>query len=54
MTGSSGSCAGELGHNNESITDFRPISRIHMILKIIAKAMARYLSPKMDDMVSHN
>jgi hypothetical protein len=38
----------------ESITDFRPISLIHVVPKIIAKAMARRLSPKMNDIVSHS
>ena len=37
----------------DSISDYRPISLIHIILKIIAKAMARRLSPKMTDLVSH-
>jgi hypothetical protein len=36
----------------ESITDFMPISLIHVIPKIIAKALARRLSPKMDNIVS--
>jgi hypothetical protein len=36
----------------ESITEFRPISLIHVVPKIIAKAMARRLSPKMNDIVS--
>ena len=35
-----------------SISDFRPISLIHIIPKILAKIMARRLSPKMDDLVS--
>jgi hypothetical protein len=38
----------------ESITDFRPISLIHVIPKIIAKAMARRLSPRMNEIVSHS
>jgi retron-type reverse transcriptase len=38
----------------ESISDFRPISLIHVIPKIIAKAMARRLSPKMDNIVSRS
>jgi hypothetical protein len=38
----------------ESISDFRPISLIHAIPKIIAKAMARRLGPKMDDIVSRS
>ena len=37
----------------EDITDFRPISLIHIIPKIIAKAMASRLAPKMNDLVSH-
>ena len=37
----------------DSISDYRPISLIHIIPKIIAKAMARRLSPKMNDLVSH-
>ena len=37
----------------DSIFDFRPISRIHIISKIIAKAMGRRLGPKMNDVVSH-
>ena len=36
----------------EAITDFRPISLIHVVPKIIAKAMARRLGPKMDAIVS--
>jgi hypothetical protein len=36
----------------ESITDFRPINLIHVVPKIIAKAMARRLSPKMNEIVS--
>uniref|UniRef100_A0A453RS56 Reverse transcriptase domain-containing protein n=1 Tax=Aegilops tauschii subsp. strangulata TaxID=200361 RepID=A0A453RS56_AEGTS len=36
----------------ESISDFRPISLIHVVPKIITKAMARRLSPKMNDIVS--
>jgi hypothetical protein len=38
----------------EAVADFRPISLIHVIPKIIAKAMARRLSPKMNDIVSRS
>jgi hypothetical protein len=38
----------------EAISDFRPISLIHAVPKIIAKAMARRLSPKMNDIVSRS
>jgi mannosylglycoprotein endo-beta-mannosidase len=37
----------------EEITDFRPISLIHTIAKIIAKMLALRLAPHMDDLVSH-
>ena len=37
----------------DSVLDFRPISLIHIITKIITKAMARRLSPKMNNLVSH-
>jgi retron-type reverse transcriptase len=38
----------------ESISDFRPISLIHVVPKIVAKAMARRLSPKMNAIVSRS
>ena len=38
---------------SESIADFHPISLIHIIPKIIAKAMATRLAPRMNDIVSH-
>jgi hypothetical protein len=38
----------------ESITNFRPISLIHVVPKIIAKDMAQRLSPKMNEMVSYS
>src|SRR4051812_6568146 len=38
----------------ESITDYRPICLIHVVPKIIAKAMACRLSPKMNEIVSHS
>jgi retron-type reverse transcriptase len=38
----------------DAITDFRPISLIHGIPKIIAKAMARRLGPKMNEIVSRS
>ena len=34
----------------DTISDFFPISRIHIIPKIIAKAMATWLAPKMNDL----
>jgi hypothetical protein len=37
----------------EDITDFRPISLIHAIAKIIAKMMATRLAPHMNDLVSN-
>jgi hypothetical protein len=36
----------------DSITDFWPISLIHMVPKIIAKAMVLRLRPKMNDIIS--
>ena len=36
----------------DSISDFRPISLIHVIPKIIAKAMALRLRPRMNDLIS--
>jgi hypothetical protein len=36
----------------ESITDFWPINLIHMIPKIIVKAMALRMGPKMNDIIS--
>ncbi|KAK1603340.1 hypothetical protein QYE76_018353 [Lolium multiflorum] len=38
----------------KSILDFRPISLIHVVPKIIAKDMTRRLSPKMNDIVSRS
>ena len=38
----------------ESIGDFRPISLIHAIAKILAKVMALRLAPLMDTLVSHS
>jgi hypothetical protein len=37
----------------EEVTDFRPISLIHAIAKIIAKMLATRLGPLMDDLVSN-
>ena len=37
----------------EEITDFRPISLIHAVGKIISKLMATRLAPLMNDVVSH-
>jgi hypothetical protein len=37
----------------EEISDYRPISLIHGLAKIIAKALALRLTPHMDDLVSH-
>ena len=36
----------------DCISDFRPISLIHIVPKIIAKAMALRLRPKMNEIVS--
>ena len=36
----------------EDISDFRPISLIHAIVKIIAKVMSNRLAPHMNDLVS--
>jgi hypothetical protein len=36
----------------EEITDFRPISLIHAIAKLIAKMLALRLAPFMNDLVS--
>jgi hypothetical protein len=36
----------------DSISNYRPISLIHIIPKIIVKAMARCLGPKMNDLIS--
>jgi hypothetical protein len=36
----------------DTVTDFRPISLIHIVPKIIAKAMAIRLQPKMNDIIS--
>ena len=38
----------------ESISNFRPSSLIHVVPKIIVKAMARRLSPKMNEIVSRS
>jgi hypothetical protein len=38
----------------DAISDYRPISLIHVVPKIIAKAMARRLSPRMNDLVSRS
>ena len=38
----------------DSISDFRPISLIHIVPKILAKAMALRLRPKMNDIVSNS
>jgi hypothetical protein len=37
----------------EEVTNFRPISLIHAIAKIIAKMLATRLGPLMDDLVSN-
>ena len=37
----------------EDISDFRPISLIHAIAKIIAKMMSNRLAPHMNELVSH-
>ena len=37
----------------ECISNFRPISLIHAIAKIIAKMMANFLAPRMHDLVSN-
>ena len=37
----------------EGITDYRPISLIHTIAKIIAKVLALRLAPLMNNLVSH-
>jgi hypothetical protein len=36
----------------DSVTDFRPISLIHIVPKIISKAMAMRLQPKMNAIIS--
>jgi hypothetical protein len=36
----------------ESVTDYRPISLIHVVAKIVAKMMATHLAPFMNSLVS--
>jgi mannosylglycoprotein endo-beta-mannosidase len=38
----------------EDISEYRPISLIHTVAKIIAKMMASRLAPKMNDLISHS